>query len=57
MTSAAPIIAEYRRMNPRSASSDSSQKKTNAESAMQRATANSTARQLTASARKNSGTK
>ena len=56
MTSAAPIIAEYRRMSPRSASSDSSQKKTNAESAMQRATANSTARQFTASARKNSGT-
>ena len=57
MTSAPPISAEYSRTSQRSVSSDPSQTNTKAESATQTATANATARQLTARARKNSGMK
>ena len=57
MTSAEPISTEYSRMSQRSGSSDPSQTNTNAERATATAAAKVTARQLTASARKNRGMK
>ena len=57
MTSAPPISTEYSRMSHRSTSSEPSHTNTKAESPTATKTANATACQLTASARKNSGMK